>query len=235
MNDKLFSIRALEAFITLCTTYLALNSFFSSSIYEFISKMTKWILEEMGFILKVNLNASTYMPIILTLLVFTVILYEFIMGEEKNTINIYQLNFMLFLPEALCFSKLNWFNLLDAGYLLRPQRGFTQVFLTGVIIMTGYIILTFTAQHRAAMREFLYQGVDFIQLREVIENQAIFSFVIGIVSAFSILIASLLIPVFSTPLLEYTKSIPFSYVVLGVISSIGLIYWAILIVRKNIE
>lgn len=194
MRDRYLIVRVLEAWIALCTTYLALNSFFSSSIYVFISKMVKWLFEEMGFILKANLDASTYMPIILTILIFIAIAYEFAIGQERNIINIYQINFMLFIPEALSFSKLNWFNLLDAGYILQPIRGYSQVFLTGVIIMTGYSILTFTAQYRSNMRQYITQGISYEQLKEVIENQAILSFLLGTFSATVIIIVSTIIP-----------------------------------------
>ena len=234
MRDRYLIVRVLEAWIALCTTYLALNSFFSSSIYVFISKMVKWLFEEMGFILKANLDASTYMPIILTILIFIAIAYEFAIGQERNIINIYQINFMLFIPEALSFSKLNWFNLLDAGYILQPIRGYSQVFLTGVIIMTSYSILTFTAQYRSNMRQYITQGVSYEQLKEVIENQAILSFLLGTFSATVIIIVSTIIPLIKNRILKYSIKIPFAYLILGVAASTGVIFWAILILRNGV-
>mgnify|MGYP006286025253 CR=1 FL=1 len=233
MRERYLVIRALEAFIAIMTTYIALQSFFSSSIYDFISKMTKLVFEEMGVILKTNLNASRYMPIILTLVVLIAIAYEFILGEEINIINIYQINFMLFLPEALSFSRVNWFNLLDAGYILRPLRGYYQVFISGIIIMTGYSILAFTAQYRSNMREYLEKGMDFDQLKEVLANQTILSFLLGLFSAVLILIVSFIVPVIKNLLLDYASMVPYPYMILGVAASIVVVFWLILMIRNN--
>ncbi|MBD3205352.1 hypothetical protein GF319_03280 [Candidatus Bathyarchaeota archaeon] len=234
MRERYLVIRALEAFIAIMTTYIALQSFFSSSIYEFISNMTKLVFEEMGVILKTNLNSSRYMPIILTLVVLIAIAYEFILGEEINIINIYQINFMLFLPEALSFSRINWFNLLDAGYILRPLRGYYQVFISGVIIMSGYSILAFTAQYRSNMREYLKKGIDIDQLKEVLANQTILSFLLGLFSAVLILIVSLIVPVIKNLLLDYASLAPYPYLILGVSASIVIFFWLILMIRNNV-
>lgn len=234
MRERYTVVRGLEAFIAVVTTYLALQSFFSSSIYDFISKMTRLVFEEMGVILKTSLNASRYMPLILTFVVFVAISYEFILGEEKNVINIYQINFMLFLPEALSFSRLNWFNLLDAGYVLRPLRGYYQVFVSGIIIMTGYSIMAFTAQYRSNMREYLEKGIDFEQLKEVIANQTMLSFLLGLFSALLILLVSVTVPVLKNLVLRYVSNVPYPYIILGVAASVVVIFWVILVLRSSL-
>jgi hypothetical protein len=233
LRDKFSVIRILEAFIALCTTYLALFSFFSSSIYRFISDMTKWVFEGMGFVLESNRDAALYMPFVFSIVVFIVIVLEFVSGEERNTINIYQINFMLFIPEALSFSELNWFNLLDAGYLLTPYRSFSSVLVTGVIIMTGYSILSFTSRYRAQLVEYLDHGVDAGQIIVVAERQAILSFIIGLLSAFTILCASLFVNILRGITLRYVSHISYAYLVFGGLSVIGIILWLVFTLRKH--
>ena len=141
---------------------------------------------------------------------------------------------MLFIPEALSVSRLNWFNVVDAGYILRPFREYNQVFLTGVVVMTGYSMLAFTAQYRANMRQYLERGVDYSQVEEVIANQIILSFLLGIFSAVIIVLVSITIPIIKSWVLQYATNLPFPYLILGVVASIGIIFWAILVLRGSI-
>lgn len=235
MIERYQFIRIIEVLIAFLTSYLALLSFFSSSIYVFISKMLAWIIGELGIILQTNIDASRYMPLILSLVVLIAIAHEFTLGQEKNIINIYQINFMLFIPEALSYSKLNWFNLLDAGYILQPYRGYNQVFLTGVIIMTGYSILTFTAQYRTNMRLYYEQGLDVDQLREVITNQAILSLQLGAFTGTVIITISFIIKLLKDIAGNISVLLPYPYLILGVVASIGIIMWITTIVKSYVE
>lgn len=142
---------------------------------------------------------------------------------------------MLFLPEALSFSKLNWFNLLDAGYVLRPLRGYYQVFVSGIIIMTRYSIMAFTAQHRSNMGGYLEKGVDFEQLKGVIANQTMLSFLLGLFSAVLILLISVTVPVVKNLVISYVSNVPYLYLILGVSASVFVIFWVILVLRSSLE
>ena len=104
-KEHMSVIRVFEALVAFSTTFLALNSFFASSIFRFISDMFSWILEGMGFVLESSLSASSYMPVLLGVVVFVLIILEFLSGEERNTINIYQINFMLFLATISLISS----------------------------------------------------------------------------------------------------------------------------------
>ena len=226
-------IRVFEALVAFITTILALNSFFASSIYRFISEMLSWILEGMGFVLESSLSASRYMPVLLGVVVFVQVILEFLSGEERNMINIYQINFMLFLPEALSFSKLNWFNLLDAGYLLEPRRSFYAVFLTGVVIMTGYSVLSFITRFRMQMGEYHNHGVDEDQIKLVTENQTVLSFTLGLVSAVIVVVATFIVNFVGDRVFSFVFLAPYPYLVFGVISLIGIILWVTLVIREN--
>lgn len=234
-KEQMSVIRVFEALIALFTTYLALSSFFSSSIYRFISNMFSWILEGMGFVFESSLDASKYMPMLLSVVVFIYIVLEFLSGEERNTINIYQINFMLFLPEALSFSKLNWFNLLDAGYLLEPKRSFYVVFLTGVVIMTGYSVLSFITRFRVQMGEYQAHGVDEDQIKLVTENQTVLSFILGLVSSVIVVLAAVIVNFVGNIVFSFVFLVPYPYLVFGVIAMVGIIFWVTLVLRKNIK
>ena len=232
MKDNYNLIRQIEALVALITTYLSIQSFFSSSIYIFIGRMIKWILEGLGFTLETHLDPSFYMPLVLTGVVFIVIAHEFILGEEKNIINIYQVNFMLFIPEALSYSHLNWFNLVNAGYILQPTRTYNHVLITGVIIMLGYTVLTFTTQHRSNMRQYLEKGADVLQMNVVIEKQTILAFALGIISALIILLISSIITLVKNWFLPYLIKFPYAYLILGLFASTSIIFWVILTIKN---
>jgi hypothetical protein len=234
-KEHMSVIRIFEALIAFSTTYLALNSFFASSIFSFISNMFSWILEGMGFVLESSLDASKYMPILLSVVVFVLIILEFLSGEERNTINIYQINFMLFLPEALSFSKLNWFNLLDAGYLLEPRRSFYTVFLTGVVIMTGYSVLSFITRFRVQMGEYHAHGVNEEQIRHITENQTVLSFILGLVSAVIVVVAAVIVDFIGSRAIQFVSLVPYAYIVFGAAATVGIILWVILVLKMNIN
>ena len=234
-KEHMSVIRVFEALVAFITTFLALNSFFASSIFRFISDMLSWILEGMGFVFESSLSASRYMPVLLGVVVFVLVILEFLSGEERNTINIYQINFMLFLPEALSFSKLNWFNLLDAGYLLEQRRSFYAVFLTGVVIMTGYSVLSFITRFRVQMGEYQAHGVDEDQIKLVTENQTVLSFTLGLVSSVIVVLAAVIVNFVGDRVFSFVFLTPYPYLVFGVIAMIGIIFWVTLVLRENIK
>jgi hypothetical protein len=140
---------------------------------------------------------------------------------------------MLFIPEALSFSRLNWFNIVDAGYILSPIRDYSQVFLTGIVIITGYSVLVFTARYRANMREYIERGVEYNQVEEIIGNQAVLSFVCGVFSAVSVVLVSMIVPIFKQKLIQSIITLPYPYLILGIVASLCVFFWNHFMLESN--
>jgi len=83
------------------------------------------------------------------------------------------------------------------------------------------------------MREYLEKVIDFDQLKEVLANQTILSFLLGLFSAVLILIVSFIVPLIKNLLLDYASMIPYPYMILGIAASIVVVFWLILMIRNN--
>ena len=139
-------IRGFEIVFTILSSYLAINSFFSSSLYSTSIDGLTVILRAIGVFTSTRSEINQYFPIMLSALVFLIVIYDFSIGKPENMIDIYQINLVLITPEILSFSKLNWFNLFQAGQLTQPNRTLFEVFLTGVVVIAGYITLLYTSK-----------------------------------------------------------------------------------------
>lgn len=233
MKTKLVLVKGLEVILAIVSTYLALASFFSSSIYDYVTRFTQWFLSSLGFTSTMNVNPSNYLPLMISLLVFIYTMYNSLIGEEVNTLNIFQVNLMLLMPELLGYSKLNFLNLIGYGFMLSPTRNITTVFLSSVTIMTIYTIMQFISKHRSQVKELLPTGIDEEQIAKVYINQTTLSLAFGVFSGL-VVIATFYIIAFLSPLFyERFKGVTYLYIEAGVIFSLLIISWIYILLRES--
>jgi len=91
MSHTQTPIRIYEASITILGTYLAISSLFNSSLYQIISTALVQILRMFKITTISSQQITTIIPLLVTLFVSLLIVYDYIMGQPENIINIYRL------------------------------------------------------------------------------------------------------------------------------------------------
>ena len=210
------TIRIYEASITILGTYLAISSFFNSSLYNTIAAGLTQILRLFQIRTISSQQITTIIPLLVTLLASLLIAYDYIIGKPENIINIYQLNLLLITPETLSYSKLDWLNLIQKPQILEPTRNPTTVFLSGAVILIGYLSLYFTSMSRKTGEELAYRGVEENRVDLISLRQSALS--ITLTTSAAILSAFVFLAI--TPLNTFIQSItgqqPYSYLAFGV-------------------
>jgi hypothetical protein len=222
-------IRGFEIVFTILSSYLAINSFFSSSLYSTSIDGLTVILRAIGVFTSTRSEINQFFPIMLSALVFLIVIYDFSIGKPENMIDIYQINLVLITPEILSFSKLNWFNLFQAGQLTQPNRTFFEVFLTGVVVIAGYITLLYTSKIREELDGLSQRGANSIELDDVFVKQTsliLSLIVLSIVIVSCITIGTTWVSSILTPMLSEFQ---FTYLVFGATAILlmlgGIVYY----------
>jgi len=208
-------IRVFEAFITILSSFLAVSSFFSTSLYRTISESLVGLLGRYSILTTSTQDIAVYAPIMLSTLVFLVVIYDYAVGRPENMIDIYEINLVLITPELLGFSKINWLNLIEKAQIVEPTRGPATVFFTGVIVLFGYVSLLFTARARETQNELEARGVSPSRLNTVFLQQNKASIFLALSSATVACIIFLGLPVLTSALSPLVAGVGYSYLVLG--------------------
>jgi len=210
------TIRIYEGSITILGTYLAISSFFNSSLYNTIASGLTQILRLFQIRTISSQQITTIIPLLVTLLVSLLIAYDYIIGKPENIINIYQLNLLLITPETLSYSKLDWLNLIQKPQILEPTRSPTIVFLSCAVILIGYLSLYFTSMSRKTSQELTYRGVEESRVDLITLRQSALS--ITLITSAAILTTIIFLTI--TPLNTLIQSIigqqSYSYLAFGV-------------------
>ena len=154
---------------------------------------------------------------------FLIIIYDYAIGKPENIIDIFEINLVLISPEVLSFSKLNWMNLIETPQILEPSRGQATVFLTGAVILVGYISLFFTSRFKETSRELTGRGADSGMVQDVFVKQSVLTNGILFVSALLSALVYVTIPFLNGLLASTVSGRSYSYLVLGGLSVITLI------------
>jgi magnesium-transporting ATPase (P-type) len=133
-------------------------------------------------------------------------------------INIFEINLVLISPEILGFSKLNWMNLIEKPQILEPTRSPVMVFLTGVIILVGYISLLFTSKFKETSQELIERGADDSRVQEISAKQSILTIGLVIASAILSIMVYVSTPFVSGLISSSISKIPNNYLILGVLA-----------------
>jgi hypothetical protein len=165
----------------------------------------------------------------LSALVFLIVIYDYSIGKPENMIDIYQINLVLITPEILGFSKLNWFNLLQAGQLTQPARTFFEVFLTGVVVIAGYITLLYTSKIREELDGLSQRGASSTELDTVFYKQT--SLVLSLIVLSIVIVSGITIgtTVITNRLSPILSEYQFTYLIFGATAILlmlgGIIYY----------
>jgi len=218
MNRGGALIRVYEVLVTIGSSYLAINSFFASSLYDSVSQLINRVLAMYDILTISTTDVTKIVPLLVSAIVFLVVIYDYAIGKPENMIDIYEINLVLVSPEVLSFSKLNWMNLIERPHILEPTRGSATVFLTGVVILVGYISLLFTSRFKETSRELVERGADDSRVQEIFVKQSILT--IGLVFASALLSGMVYasIPFVSNLLASSISRISYGYLVLGVLA-----------------
>jgi hypothetical protein len=215
MNRDVALIRVYEVLVTVGSSYLAISSFFASSLYESLSQLINRVLAVYDVLTISTAHVTKIVPLLVSALVFLVVIYDYAIGKPENMIDIYEINLVLISPEVLSHSKLNWMNLIEKPQVLEPARGQATVYLTGVVILVGYISLFFTSRFKESSRELAERGANPCRIQEVFVKQSILT--IGIVLASAMLSAMVYvsIPFLNSLLAPSVSRVSYNYLFLG--------------------
>ncbi|MFH2111797.1 MAG: hypothetical protein ABIJ47_11125 [Candidatus Bathyarchaeota archaeon] len=213
-------VRVYEAVITVLSSFLAVSSFFSTSLYRVISEGIVDALRSLNVLTTSTQSITQYAPIMLSTLVFLVVVYDYAVGKPESMIDIYEINLVLITPELLSHSKLNWFNLIQKAQIIEPTRSPIYVFFTGVVVLVGYISLLFTARARETYSELESRGISPVQLNKIFLQQNQVSIAFALASALVSSILFLALPGVKTALYPFIMSVDYSYLVLGVAAAV---------------
>ncbi len=215
MNRDAALIRVYEVLVTVGSSYLAINSFFASSLYESLSQLINRVLAVYDILTISTTGVTKIVPLLVSAIVFLVVIYDYAIGKPENMIDIYEINLVLISPEVLSFSKLNWMNLIEKPQILEPARGQATVYLTGVVILVGYISLFFTSRFKETSRELAERGAGPGRVQEVFVKQSILTISLALASALLSVMVYVSIPSLNNLLAPSVSGISYSYLVLG--------------------
>jgi len=218
MNKHGSLIKVFEVLVTIGSSYLAINSFFASSLYDSVSQLINRVLAMYNIQTISTTDVTKIVPLMVSAIVFLVVIYDYAIGKPENMIDIYEINLVLISPEALSFSNLNWMNLIQKPQILEPTRGPATVFLTGVVILVGYISLLFTSRFKETSQELVERGADHVRVQEIFVKQSVLA--IGLVFASALLSVMVYVSItFVCNILASSISkISYSYLVLGILA-----------------
>ena len=216
MSQNQTPVRIYEASITILGSYLAISSFFNSSLYKTIATALNQLLRLFQIRTISSQQITTIIPLLVTLLVSLLVVYDYIVGKPENIINIYQLNLLLITPETLSYSKLDWLNLIQKPQILEPTRSPTTVYLSGAIILLGYLSLYFTSLSRKTSEELAYRGVEESSVKEIFLKQSSLSITLTTSATIISTIVFIAISPLNTFLVSIIGQQPYNYLAFGV-------------------
>ncbi len=218
MNRDGALIRVYEVLVTIGSSYLAISSFFASSLYDSLSGSINRILAMYDIMTISTTDVTKIVPLLVSAIVFLVVIYDYAIGKPENMIDIFEINLVLISPEVLSFSKLNWMNLIEKPQILEPTRGPATVFLTGVVILVGYISLFFTSRFKETSRELVERGADNGRVQEIFVKQSVLTIELVFASALLSVMVYVSIPFVNSMLASSISGLSYSYLVLGVLA-----------------
>jgi hypothetical protein len=214
MNKNL--IRTYEAGVTILGSYLAVNSFLNSSLYHTIASGLGQLLRLFGVMTISSSQVTLVIPAVVTLIVALVIVYDYVMGQPEDIIDIYQINMLMLTPEVLSHSGLNWMNLIKKAQILAPTRNPAYVYFSGTVMLLGYLSLYFISRSREDLEGLRQRGVDELQLDAVFMKQTRLSVLLGLGAVMGASLLYVLSGPLNSVLLPLLGDISFGYMLFGV-------------------
>ncbi len=222
MRWKYYSIRLLEITIIFTSCYLAVNSFFHSFIYKQAKAFVATALSRFDITYTIAvINPDVVLPVLISLLVFITATYYWLFGSREKIISIYHFNMILFIPEALSFSKLDWIRLFDVPQsIFLSDRTFTDNLFTALVIMAGYITLFMTNRFLETIETNDKRGALRVETDLVFINQSMISYFILLASFLVIVGASYIVPLMQSKIHSVLQTSQYRYIILGLVSTV---------------
>jgi hypothetical protein len=222
MRWKYHSIRLLEVAIIFASCFLAVNSFFHSFIYKQAKEVVARALSrfDISYTIAV-INPDIVLPVLISVLVFITATYFWLFGSRDKIISIYHFNMILFIPEALSFSKLDWMRLFDVPQtFFLSDRTFMDNLFTALVIMCGYVTLFMTNRFLETIEANEKRGALQIETDLVFINQSTISYSVLIASFLVIFVASYIVPFMQSEIHRILQTQQYRYIILGLVSTI---------------
>jgi len=236
MRYRFYAVRAIELLIAFGSCLLAVQSFFSSWLYETINMNVSNFLIRFGLqFLPSIVEVDQILPLFISVLVVLVNVYNGLLGKSGNIMSLYNINMMLISPEILGYSKLDWFKLFDIPTVLEPRRETPIVLLTCLLIVGGYTIQYFTSKYRQELSEYGSRGIEKDELDLVLYNQSIVSIVLMVITVAVVASFSYAVPFLRSQLHSAVGDLPSIYVVLGVASTLIATFSLRVFLRERLE
>jgi len=162
--------------LTALSSAFAILSFLNSSLYQFASQYFDTLLYNIPQGITGIVKSNTIIEYALILFFLLIIIIDI---YKENFAYIFRYNILLFLPEALSCSEINFFNFLNLSPLFQPRREIVLIFITGLIIVTCYNIVTFISTGRELMRNYSSKGVRSEVTSFVLSKQTKYSLLLG--------------------------------------------------------
>ena len=232
MNKEV--IRVYEAGVTILGSYLAVNSFLNSSLYNAIAGGLGQLLRLFGVTTISSSQVALVVPAVVTLIVALVIVYDYAMGQPEDIIDIYQINMLMLTPEVLSHSKLNWLNLIKKPQILETTRDPAFVFFSGAVMLLGYLSLYFISKSREDIDGLRSRGVEDLQLDAVFEKQTRLCIILALGSVLGTSVVYLFSGPLNSVLLSLLGDVQFGYLLFG-LPGIALLLLSIWLFLKSEE
>jgi hypothetical protein len=146
---------------------------------------------------------------------------SFFHSSREKIISIYHFNMILFIPEALSFSKLDWIRLFDVPQsIFLSDRTFTDNLFTALVIMAGYITLFMTNRFLETIETNDKRGALRVETDLVFINQSMISYFILLASFLVIVGASYIVPLMQSKIHSVLQTSQYRYIILGLVSTV---------------
>ena len=196
------------------STTVALASFLNSSLFSSFSSL----LHGNAIYDSIPFSGTLIVEFAVAAFFAAVVLVD-LRNENYGYILIY--NLILFAPEALSNSQVNYLNLLDLSKLFTPTRSQEVVIVTGLIIVVSFCMIEFVSREREIILRYCTRGVSSEDVRRFEISSFRYTMMIGgstLIVAITLLAANLI--------LSHIRSwfvMPYQQLVLGVASLIFLL------------
>ena len=147
----------LQVMLVGLSTAVALASFLSSSLFSSFSNYAYLLLQGNTIYNSIPCGKTILVELAVTLFFVVMVLVD-LRNENFGYIFIY--NLILFAPEILSTSQVNYLNLLGLSSLFSPNRSLQMVIVTGLIMALSSCMIELVSREREMIHNYSKRGVS---------------------------------------------------------------------------
>jgi hypothetical protein len=199
-------------------TAVALASFLSSTLFSSFSSYVYLLLQNNTIYNSIPFGKTLLVEMAVTIFFAVIVSVDL---KEENFSYIYIYNLILFAPEIVSYSQVNYLNIIDLSHLFSPNRDLQAAIVTGLIIVLSYCMIEFVSRERELMLNYHTRGVP----REAVSKGEMTTLRYTLIIGGSTFIVSLILLAVNN-ILDYPPSlfiVPYQQLVFGVASFIFLL------------